>query len=133
MGKPLRSSSRHFDRRPFETHICMKSVMIGGFIVSGQSSKFVGRAIGPSLAAFGITGTLSDPTLAVKNAEGVTLIGNDDWQQGQPTEIQKLGLAPTDPRESALLVTLGPGQYTAIVSGKGDATGVALVEAYSLQ
>ena len=50
----------------------MKSVMIGGFIVSGQSSKFVVRAIGPSLAAFGITGTLSDPTLAVKNADGVT-------------------------------------------------------------
>jgi hypothetical protein len=109
------------------------NVMIGGFIVSGQSSKFAIRAIGPSLSAFGITGTLQDPTLALKNANGVTLIGNDDWQQGQPTEIQELGLAPTDPRESALIATLGPGQYTAIVSSKGNTTGVALVEVYSLQ
>jgi uncharacterized delta-60 repeat protein len=108
------------------------NVMIGGFIVSGQSSTFVVRAIGPSLSAFGITGTLQDPTLAVKNSDGVTLIGNDDWQQGQPTEIQQLGLAPSDPRESALKVTLGPGQYTAVISGKGNATGVALVEVYGL-
>ena len=109
------------------------NVMIGGFIVSGQSSTFVVRAIGPSLAAFGIAGTLQDPTLALKNSNGVTLIGNDDWQQGQPTEIQQLGLAPGDPRESALKATLGPGQYTAVVSGKGNASGVALVEVYGLQ
>jgi uncharacterized delta-60 repeat protein len=109
------------------------NVMIAGFIVSGQASKVVVRAIGPSLAAFGITGTLQDPTLALKDANGVTLVGNDDWQQGQPTEIQALGLVPTDPRESALIATLAPGQYTAIVSGKGNATGVALVEVYGLQ
>ena len=109
-----------------------ENVMIGGFIVSGQSSKVVVRAIGPSLAAFGISGTLQDPTLALKNADGMTLIGNDDWQQGQPAELQQVGLAPSDSRESALVATLAPGQYTAIVSGKGNATGVALVEVYGL-
>ena len=109
------------------------NVMIGGFIVSRQASKVVVRATGPSLSAFGIAGTLQDPTLALKDANGVTLIGNDDWQQGQPAEIQQVGLAPTDPRESALIATLAPGQYTAIVSGKENATGVALVEVYGVQ
>jgi uncharacterized delta-60 repeat protein len=109
------------------------NVMIGGFIVSGRSSTFVVRAIGPSLSVFGITGTLQDPTLALKNADGVTLIGNDDWQQEQSSEIQELGLAPTDPRESALVATLGPGQYTAVVGGKNDSNGVALVEVYGLE
>ena len=109
------------------------NVMIGGFIIRRVVTRVVVRAIGPSLTAFGITGALLDPTLALKNANGVTLIANDDWQQGQPAEIQKAGLAPTDTRESALITTLPPGQYTAIVSGKGGATGVAVVEGYALQ
>jgi hypothetical protein len=107
-------------------------VMIGGFIVSGQASKVAIRAIGPSLSASGISGTLQDPTLDLKNANGLTLMGNDDWQQGQAAEIEQVGLAPTDGRESALIATLAPGQYTAIVSGKGNASGVALVEVYTL-
>ena len=109
------------------------NVMIGGFIVSRQDSKVVVRATGPSLSAFGIAGTLQDPTLALKDANGLTLIENDDWQQGQPADIEQVGLAPTDPRESALIATLAPGQYTAIVSGKDDTTGVALVEVYGVQ
>jgi N-acetylneuraminic acid mutarotase len=109
------------------------NVMIGGFIVSKQDAKVVVRAIGPSLSAFGIAGTLQDPTVALKDANGSTLIDNDDWQQGQPAEIEQIGLAPADPRESALIATLAPGNYTAIVSGKENATGVALVEVYGLQ
>jgi hypothetical protein len=110
-----------------------ENVMIGGFIVSGQSSKVVVRAIGPSLSAFGINGALKDPTLELKNSNGATLMSNDDWQTGQPQEIQQQGLAPTDSRESALLSTLGPGPYTAIVRGKDNTTGVALVEVYGLK
>ena len=109
------------------------SVMIGGFIIRRADTRVVVRAIGPSLSNFGISGALPDPTLVLKNANGVTLIGNDDWQQGQPAEIQQAGLAPADSRESALVTTLPAGQYTAIVSGKGGATGVAVVEGYALQ
>jgi hypothetical protein len=111
------------------------NVMIGGFIISGQATSVVVRAIGPSLSAFGITGALQDPTLALKDANGATLISNDNWQDNsmQAAEIQQAGLAPTDPRESALFATLASGGYTAIVSGKDNTTGVALVEVYALQ
>ena len=70
---------------------------------------------------------------ALQDASDGTLISNDDWQQGQPAEIQAAELAPSDLRESALIMTLPPGQFTAIVSGKGGATGVALVEVYALE
>jgi hypothetical protein len=111
------------------------SVMIGGFIISGQNTRVLVRAIGPSLSNFGVGGALSDPTLALKSANGTTLLANDDWQSDpvQAAEIQQRALAPTDPRESALVTTLPAGQFTAIVSGKGSATGVALVEVYSVQ
>ena len=108
------------------------SVMIGGFIIQTVNSRIVARAIGPSLSAFGVGGALQDPALELKNSNGTTLISNNDWQQGQPIEIQKAGLAPTDPRESALISTLTPGQYTTIVSGNNNTTGVALVEVYAL-
>jgi hypothetical protein len=109
------------------------SVMIGGFIVQTIPTRVVVRAIGPSLSPLGVAGALQDPTLALKDSNGATLISNNDWQQGQPIEIQNAGLAPSDPRESALISTLTPGQYTAIVSGNNNATGVALVEVYALQ
>ena len=109
------------------------NVMIGGFIIGGVPTRVVVRAIGPSLTGFGISGALQDPTLALKDSNGTTLISNNDWQQGQPVEIQQAGLAPTDPHESALLATLPLGQYTAIVSGNNNTTGVALVEVYALQ
>ena len=109
------------------------NVMIGGFIIQRVATKVVVRAIGPSLSAFGVNGALPDPTLELKNSSGSTLIGNDDWQQGQAAEIQQAGLAPNDPHESAVVATLPPGLYTAIVSGKGGATGLALVEVYALE
>ena len=109
------------------------NAVIGGFIIGGNgqaNGRVVVRAIGPSLSAFGITGALQDPLLELKNANGVTLISNDDWQQTQEMEINQTGLAPTDIRESALVTSLPDGNYTAIMRGKNDTTGVAVVEVY---
>jgi hypothetical protein len=112
------------------------NVMIGGLILgpaAGPTARLVVRAIGPSLLAFGIAGALLDPTVELKDVNGTTLSSNDDWQQGQPAELQQLGLAPGDSRESALVTTLAPGAYTAIVRGAGNTAGVALVEVYHVQ
>lgn len=108
------------------------NVMIGGFIVQTVATKIVARAIGPSLSALGVPGALQDTLLTLKDSNGVTLISNNDWQTGQPTEITNAGLAPSDPREAALFSNLVPGQYTTIVSGNNNTTGVALVEVYAL-
>lgn len=106
-------------------------VLIGGFINRG-GGRVVLRAIGPSLAALGVSSPLPDPVLTLKDINGVTLATNDDWQSSQAADITATGLAPTDSAESAILTSLPPDNYTAIVSGKGSATGVALVEVYQL-
>jgi pectin methylesterase-like acyl-CoA thioesterase len=108
-------------------------VLIGGFVIGGNgraNGRVVIRALGPSLSAFGITGALQDPVLALKNANGSTVISNDDWQESQEMEINQTGLAPTGVHESALVTSLSDGNYTAIVSGENGATGVAVVEVY---
>jgi pectin methylesterase-like acyl-CoA thioesterase len=110
-------------------------VMIGGFIIGGNSQangRVVVRAIGPSLSGLGITGALSDPLLELKDANGSTLLSNDDWRESQEMEINQTGLAPADDRESALVTSLPDGNYTAIVSGKNNASGVAVVEVYGV-
>jgi hypothetical protein len=111
-------------------------VMVGGLIVgpsfAAGNAKVVVRALGPSLADFGINGTLSDPTLDLVNASGTILRSNDDWQSSQQTEIEAAGLAPSIDAESALVETVAPGNYTAILRGKGATTGVALVEVYNV-
>jgi pectin methylesterase-like acyl-CoA thioesterase len=112
-----------------------ENVMIGGFIVGGNSpanGRVVVRAIGPSLSAFGIAGALPDPLLELKDANGSTLMSNDDWRESQEMEINQTGLAPADDRESALVTSLPNGNYTAIVSGKSNASGVAVVEVYGV-
>jgi hypothetical protein len=112
-----------------------ENVMIGGFIIGGGANaetKVVVRAIGPSLGAFGITGALEDPVLELKNSNGTTLLANDDWKESQEAAITQSGLAPTDPREAALVTTLPDGNYTAIVRGKNGGTGVAVVEVYNV-
>ena len=107
------------------------NVVIGGFIVSGTSAKQVlVRAIGPTLANFGVPNAMQDPVLDLHDATA-SVVQNDDWQDTQAAQITATGLAPTDPRESAILATLQPGSYTAIVSGKNGTTGVGLVEVYS--
>ena len=110
-------------------------VMIGGFVISGSVPKtIVVRAIGPSLAQYGIGNALSNPTLRlVRSSDQSTVATNDDWgTNANASDISASGFAPSDPRESALLVTLPPGAYTAIVSGVGGATGVGLTEVYEI-
>lgn len=108
--------------------------MIGGFIVSGNAPKDVAvRGIGPSLADFGISDALIDPTLELRAADGTLLSQNDDWQTDplQAAELGALGLALQNPRESGILATLAPGaSYTAILAGNGGGTGIGLVEVY---
>jgi hypothetical protein len=110
------------------------NVMIGGAIVTGpDAARVVFRALGPSLVAAGIQNALGDPNLDLFNANGAKISTNNDWKDSQQTAISGAGLAPANDSESALLVDLTPGNYTAVVSGVNGATGVALVEAYHLQ
>jgi hypothetical protein len=106
-------------------------VLIGGFISRG-GGRLVLRAIGPSLAGFGVPSPLPDPVLTLKDINGVTLATNDDWQSSQAADISATGLAPSNPAESAILTSLPAGNYTGVVSGKGSDTGVAVVEVYQL-
>ncbi len=110
------------------------NVMIGGFILGGESgnANVVVRALGPSLTAFGVSGALADPTLELRDENGALVQSNDNWKETQQTEIEATGLQPTNDLESAVFETLAPGAYTAIVAGKGDLTGVGLVEVYRL-
>jgi hypothetical protein len=114
------------------------NVLIGGVIIGpsdASAATTVVRAIGPSLAQAGVDGTLLDPVLELHDGAGEVIASNDDWQDdpAQAAELTALGLNPTDPRESALDVTLDPGDYTAVVSGKNGGTGVALVEVYEVK
>ena len=110
-----------------------ENVMIGGFIIDGVISKKVAvRAIGPSLSIAGVTGALSDPYLQLVDSNGGVVAANDNWNvPGQ--EIASYGIAPTDGREAALVATLTPGNYSAVVSGQGNSSGVGLVELYDLE
>jgi len=112
------------------------NVLISGFIV-GQNigaAKVIVRGIGPSLAQSGITNSLADPTLELRDNNGALIIGNDNWQDdpNQETRISESGLAPGNSQESAIAVFLLPGTYTAIVAGKNGGSGVGLVEVYNL-
>lgn len=105
-------------------------VMIGGFIIGGDyPAKVLLRAIGPSLP---LKGTLKDPVLELVDADG-NIISNDNWRSTQEAEIAGTGVPPTNEKEAAIVATLVPGNYTAIVRGRDGTTGVALVEGYNLQ
>lgn len=110
-----------------------EDVVIGGFIIDGIVDKKVAlRAIGPSLAAAGVSEALADPFLQILDSSGAVVGSNDDWNvPGQ--QLEAFGLAPTDPREAALVTTLKPGAYSAIVSGQKGSAGVALFELYDLE
>jgi len=111
------------------------NVMIGGFILGpdeAQNANVLVRAIGPSLTAFGVTDALADPVLELHDVNGMLLKSNNDWKESQQAEIEATGLQPSNDLESAILMTLSPGGYTAVVAGSGDSTGVALVEIYRL-
>ena len=116
------------------------SVMIGGFIVQGPYAKrVIIRAIGPELIPFGIPNVLADPTLELHDSTGAVIASNDNWQntviggiitRDQVQDIMHSQHVPTQPSESAIIADLPPGNYTAIVRGVNNTTGVALVEVY---
>ena len=107
-----------------------ENVMIGGVIVAGQASqRVIVRAIGPSLP---VAGKLADPTLELHDGNGGLLASNDNWRTDQEAEIIATGLPPSNDLESAIVATLPPANYTAIVRGVNNTTGVALVEVYAL-
>jgi len=110
------------------------NILIGGFIIRGSERKTVVlRALGPSLRAFGVSGVLSDPVLSVYNASHTLIATNDNWQSDpHNADIQKNGLAPANPVESATLQNLAPGAYTVTVRGANSSSGTGLVELYDL-
>ena len=110
------------------------NVMIGGVIIgSGDSAIMVFRATGPSLTSMGIVEPLMDPTISLHDVNGAMIAFNDDWKVPQLRAVWATNLAPTTDRGSAIVQSfLPPGNYTAIVRGKNDTTGVALVEAYRI-
>ena len=114
------------------------NVMIAGLIVTpsnGTNLRILARALGPTLSDFGVPNALADPTLDLVNSNGAVIRSNNNWQDDtqQRAEIEAAGLAPNHDEEAALVETVAPGAYTAIVRGNGSApTGVGLVEAYHI-
>jgi hypothetical protein len=118
------------------------NVLIGGFIIQGtQAKRVIIRAIGPDLTQYGVPNPLVNPTLELHNSTGALIASNDNWQQtiiggiitmNQVRDIRNSGYAPGDGRESAIIADLEPGNYTAIVRGVNNMTGIALVEVYDL-
>ena len=109
------------------------NVGIAGIIITGDESKRVAlRGIGPSLTSEGqaVNGRLQDTVLELFDGNGTFITSNDDWKESQEEEIEDSGFAPDDERESVILRTLVPGNYTAVLSGKNGTTGIGLVEAY---
>ena len=107
------------------------NVMIGGFFITGAQTNVIVRAIGPELTGRGVPGALQDTILELHDANGL-VASNDDWRSTQEAEVIASTVPPNDNRESAIVASLNPGGYTAIVRGKAGTTGVALVEVYAL-
>jgi len=108
--------------------------MIGGFIIGGDDpTTVIVRAIGPSLAASDIPNPLADPLLELYDSNGSLISSNDNWRSTQAQQIIDSGVAPSDDREAAIVATLNPGGYTAMVRDAAHADGVALVEVYNLE
>ena len=107
------------------------NTLIGGFIITGTGAKkVVVRALGPSTQ---VPGFLADPVLELHDSTGALVTSNDNWGDSlEAAQIQASGLAPGDSRESAILRLLNPGAYTAVVRGKNNSIGTAVVEAYDL-
>jgi hypothetical protein len=107
------------------------NVSIAGFIITGNAPKKVMmRGIGPSLT--GVSPVLADPVLELHEPNGSLIISNDNWKDTQQTEIQNSTIAPTNDLESAIVATLPPANYTAVLRGKNGTTGIGLIEMYDL-
>jgi hypothetical protein len=111
-------------------------IVIAGFILgnSNRTDNVILRGIGPSLTAFGVPNALANPQLELRNSSGTLIRSNNDWMDdaAQKALIIAAGLAPVNNLESAIAETLAPGQYTALLSGVNNGTGVGLVEFYDL-
>jgi hypothetical protein len=108
-----------------------ESVLIGGFIITGNTAKkVIVRGIGPSLS--GLNPVLANPVLELRGPDGSLITSNDDWKDTQQAAIENSTLAPTHELESAIVATLVPGNYTAILRGTDGTTGIGLVEMYDL-
>jgi hypothetical protein len=111
------------------------NVGIGGFIIAGTAPKhLLVRAIGPSLAQVGVPNALADPVLELHGPGAFATITDDNWRDDpvQEAAIIATGLAPANNLESAIDTTLNPGSYSAVLRGKNNTTGVALIEVYDL-
>jgi len=111
-------------------------MMIGGFIVGGGggNSNVVVRALGPSLADHAVPNVLADPFLDIRNKDGTRLTSNDNWKDDpNAAQVSNNHLAPSKDLESALYLSVPPGEYTAIESGVNGESGVGLIEIYHLQ
>jgi hypothetical protein len=109
------------------------NILFGGMIVGGNEvTKVAIRALGPSLISNGVANALSDPTLEVYDGHGTLIAQNDDWRSSQSQQLIDSGLSPPDDREAAVVLSLPPGNCTAVVRGKNSGSGVALVEIYNL-
>jgi hypothetical protein len=107
--------------------------IIGGFIIGGtQPTEILLRALGPSLTAFGVSGALQDPVLELRGSDGSLIAENDNWRDSQEQQIIATTIPPSNDKESAIIATLAPGDYTALVRGAGTSSGIALVEVYDL-
>ena len=116
------------------------SIAIGGISVQGEKPRqFLIRGIGPTLRAFGVNGALGDPVLTLTTALGTIVATNDDW--GSATNAFEIITTsatvgafalPPGSKDSALLISLAPGNYTALIAGANDTTGIALVEVYEV-
>jgi hypothetical protein len=130
--KPIVQVINFSTRMPVRT---AESVGIGGFIITGDAPKPVLlRAIGPSLTQAGVSGALGDPVLELHGPGTFGTLANDNWRDDpdQEAAIIATGIPPTDDLEAAIAATLDPGAYTAVVTGKNDTSGVALVEVYDV-
>ena len=110
-------------------------IVIAGFILGNGSGvdNIIVRGMGPSLAQFQLSPVLADPTLELRDSNGTLLAANDNWMDGQPGAIMMANLAPTMPSEAALAAPpLPPGNYTALLRGLNNTTGIGLVEVYDL-
>jgi len=110
------------------------NVVIAGFVLGNNTGndRIIVRGLGPSLSSFGIANALADPTLELRDENGVLILANNDWQDNaaQAATITAAGLAPSNTKESAIAATLPPGLYTAILAGLNSTTGVGTVEVY---
>jgi hypothetical protein len=111
-----------------------QNVLIGGFILGEEeaNAEIVVRALGPSLTARGVSGALANPFLELRDSNGLLIQGNDNWNDvpAQAADLTAKGFAPSNTSESAIIIMLPPGTYTAIVQGVNATTGVGLVEIF---